>query len=189
MSELVSYALTTVAKVKTYLGISVSTDDTLLERLINFATDFIEEYCQRRFFKTIYEEIYDGDGFDGVLYLNQYPVTEIIKIEQNDGTTDNPNWTRLNEGEDYEKYLNEGKIYFYNQVKGKRNYKITYEAGYTIIPHDLEGLCQRLVGRLYEKRQSEGHASEGLGPVNITWGKFIDDEDRLILERYKKVSI
>lgn len=190
MSEIVDYALTTIAKAKTHLGISGTDDDTLLERIVNYATDFIESYCDRRFDKTTYSnELYDGDDFDYWLYLKNLPITTLTKIEQNNGTTDEPDWDELDEGDDYEKYLTEGKIYIYDRVTGKRNYRVNYEAGYTTIPYDLEMLCIRLVARIYEKRKSEGRSAESLGPANISWESFIKEEDKMTLNKYKKVNI
>ena len=55
-------ALTTVANVKTYMGISTSTDDTLIETLINNVSDQIERWCDRTFVATTYTEFLDARG-------------------------------------------------------------------------------------------------------------------------------
>ena len=59
---LASNALTTVAAVKTYMGISSSTDDDLLESLINNVSDQIERWCDRTFAATSYTEYIDAFG-------------------------------------------------------------------------------------------------------------------------------
>ena len=53
-------ALTTVADVKTYMGVSGSTDDTLIETLINNVSDQIERWCDKKLAATALEEFIDG---------------------------------------------------------------------------------------------------------------------------------
>jgi len=53
-------ALTTVADVKTYMGVTGSTDDTLIETLINNVSDQIERYCDRKLKESSFEEFIDG---------------------------------------------------------------------------------------------------------------------------------
>jgi len=91
---LLDYALTTLARVKTFLGISGTSDDELLTSLINndelltslinSCTDFIENYCDRRFKQKAYtNELYNGNGTNKLL-LKNYPVDEssTFKIEE-----------------------------------------------------------------------------------------------------------
>jgi hypothetical protein len=57
---LASNALTTVADVKTYMGVTASTDDTLIETLINNVSDQIERWCDRKFVASDFEEFIDA---------------------------------------------------------------------------------------------------------------------------------
>ena len=59
---LASNALTTVAAVKTYMGKTSSTDDTLIETLINNVSDQIEKWCDRVFVAQQFTEFLDGRG-------------------------------------------------------------------------------------------------------------------------------
>jgi hypothetical protein len=68
------YSLTTLANLKSYLGISVSTDDTILERCIDRASAAIESYTARQFLSRRYYEIRDCYGANR-LALKQYPVS------------------------------------------------------------------------------------------------------------------
>jgi len=53
--SVISNALTSLALVKQFLGITTSTNDALLENLINYVSTFIETSCgKRRFLKTTY---------------------------------------------------------------------------------------------------------------------------------------
>jgi len=69
-------ALTTLANVKEYLGITSTDYDTLLANLILRAQAQIESYCQRTFDSADYRVIYNGDN-SSELCLNNYPVTKI----------------------------------------------------------------------------------------------------------------
>ena len=59
---LASNALTTVADVKTYMGVTSSTDDTLIETLVNNVSDQIERWCDRQFAATTFTEFIDARG-------------------------------------------------------------------------------------------------------------------------------
>jgi len=162
-----------------------------IDDLIDQMTDFIQKECGGRVFNLVAydKEIYDGDDFDRELFLDQYPATEISKVEHNNGTTKDPNWEEDTEGEDYEKYLEEGEIHFHTKYLGKRNYRITYKAGYATIPYDLQNLCIGLVARKLEKRKSEGVRSENLGGASINWGDLLNEDDKLILDNYRRMII
>ena len=78
----IDYALTTVANVKLYIGIPSATTqyDALLDELINSATQYIENYCKRRFKLTTYtSEGYDGNNSQ-YLFLKNYPIVSVASI-------------------------------------------------------------------------------------------------------------
>ena len=106
-----SFDLTSVAKAKTFLDITVSTYDTLLEYLIKYSTDFIERYCNRRFMQTAYtDEEYDGTGTK-YLVLKNYPVksTATFTLERNKVEDNTDDWEDI-DAEDYWVDYNEGII-------------------------------------------------------------------------------
>lgn len=59
---LASNALTTVEAVKTYMGNTSSTDDDLIETLINNVSDQIERWCDRVFVSQTFTEFIDARG-------------------------------------------------------------------------------------------------------------------------------
>lgn len=71
-----AYALTSLATLKSYLGISSSTDDAILERSIDRASAAVERYCGRLFLTRDLVEWHDTFGHDRVV-LKQRPVTEV----------------------------------------------------------------------------------------------------------------
>ncbi len=197
---LTSYALTTVARVKTRAGISVSTFDTLLETLICAVTDWVESYCDRRFVLTQYtNEVYSGDGQRFVV-LKQAPITELTSAQYRVGTPDNPTWTDFLASE-YEIVGDgsSGMIRIYNSAPhGTNNLRFTYKAGYTLnlttitsnnMPLDLVDLVEKIVVKSFKKRQSEGKSSETAGEAQVTWDKEMNKEDYLTLNRHKRVFL
>ena len=74
-----SSALTSLANVKQYLGISSSDDDALLENIIDRATEWVESYCDRKFKQATYYEWHDGLG-GRQLRLNNWPVNYVQSV-------------------------------------------------------------------------------------------------------------
>lgn len=73
--------------------------------------------------------------------------------------------------------------------KGNMNIRITYYAGYPVIPDDLEQACLKLVKYIYEK--NENVTSEKLGPYAISFSgtNDIPVDVKAILDAYKKVVV
>ncbi len=76
-------ALTDLATVKTFLGITDASKDALLNLLIPAVCAQIETYCGRKFDEATYKERVWSPGGD-VLYLPNYPVTELRRIMLDD---------------------------------------------------------------------------------------------------------
>lgn len=185
--SLVSYALTTVDRQKNYMGISslTATQTTVMENLINMATNMIESYCGRRFMETTYtEEVYDGPRSERIL-LNNYPVNtrEDFKLERNDSSANEDAWNELNDT-DYFVYYDEGVVNLTgrsNFILYTRKYRVTYTAGYdfdnaaTFLAEteagDVEMACWMMVSQWWLTRKSiPGTTSERLGDYSFTLG-------------------
>jgi len=72
-------SLVTLANFKTYLGITVATDDTILEQAIDRASNAIRSFCGRNFVSATYREFYDSFGAHR-LALKQNPVEKVIFV-------------------------------------------------------------------------------------------------------------
>lgn len=176
-----SYALTTLAKVKDQLDITSgdTTNNAVLEQLINAATDTIERYCGgRRFKRTTYtNEKYDGNG-DKSIKLRHWPVTTLTSFQFLTGDFGSDNW------EDFDSDFynietgdsrNGGVIYSQVTIpKGVDNIRVTYVAGGDIdgadaIPDDIDQACIDYVVFMFNKRKAAGVKSESLGDRSITY--------------------
>lgn len=198
---LLSYALTTVARVKTFMGISVATYDTVLEYMVNSVTDFIENYCDRRFKETTYtNEEYDGNGTKKLL-LKQYPVDTAgtLTLAQRDSIDNNSSWTTI-DSEDYFVKAN-GLIEYANGFfhKYPLHYRMTYTAGYDydnaasylsdVGAGDLEWACWELVRNAFENRKTPDNVkSESLADYSITYMDITMTNGRIkeVLDKYKR---
>lgn len=180
--------------VKDYLEISGTTYDTLLTSLITRVCAWIEGYCDRVFDSTVYtDEIYSGGK--KFLFLKKYPVSAITKIKYKSGSNSNPTWTAFTV-DDYDLIDNRklrragGWAPGVNTVwpQGVNNIRVSYTAGYTTLPSDLEQLIIELAAKKFNQRKSDGMSSEGVEGVNINWTRALSPEQKLVLNKYKKVT-
>jgi hypothetical protein len=73
------YALTSLANLKSWLGITTSTDDAILEASIDRATSRIESYLERNIRERTYTEWRSGAGVD-MIRLYQWPVSAVSNV-------------------------------------------------------------------------------------------------------------
>ncbi len=197
---LLSYALTTLARQKSYLGISVSDHDALLETLINAATQFIEDYLGgRRLKSTIHtEEKYDGSGTKRLL-LKHFPVTVFTLLEKNTSSLNEDKWETV-DAEDYWTELVSGIIKAnFLFIKEPERYRATYTAGFLIdfgnstdsnnhtLPLQLEFACNELVGKMFNLRQAGGYREVTIGAMNVRMMKeaLTSPQVKQALDKYR----
>lgn len=199
---LLSYALTTLARTKTFLGISNNTNDGLLTSLINAVTVFIERYCDRRFLQTAYSnEVYNGNGTNK-LVLKNYPVSSsaTFTLQRRDSVDNQSSFSTI-DSEEYFVENTPGIVHYVNRIFERlvQHYRITYTAGYNFDnaatyledagAGDLEYACWKLVGKLFNQRNSDSNVeSESLGDYSVSFRKeaMADKEIKEILNKYKR---
>lgn len=190
------HAWTSLADTKTFLGISGSGDDTLLESLIDSCTDFLEKRLGGRRIvipSSDYVEIYDGDlERDGKRYLtlDQWPITTLTSVEYNSGTPSAKVWNTEN-ANNYERYDEEGQLFYYGGLPiTRRGIRITYSAGLAAntaaVPTDLRLACQKMVGKEYQKRKAQGETSESVGSASTSWSLHLDPIIEDALKPYRR---
>lgn len=140
-----------------YLQAKISTipdaDQTRIENLINAASLHANSHTKRKLLARDYTEDYDGQALNE-LVLNEYPVNSITSIyidADRDFTSD----TELTD--DYYIYYDDiGVVVRTNGVftKGRKNVRITYNAGLTTIPEDLKQSAAEMVLWLLKRETS-----------------------------------
>lgn len=197
----VAHALTTRDRVKDKLpNVSNTNFDTLIDRLIDSVTDFVETVCDRRFLKTTYtQEIYDGRNDSGssktTLRLKNFPVDSnaTFTLEYKTGTN---TWTAF-VSTDFVVDYDSGIVHMVDGSfpNGFRNIRATYDAGYGIdfttpanhtLPYDITEAVEELVIRKFKKRENYGRSSQSAGNDQISWLDSIDKEIMEVLHRYQK---
>jgi uncharacterized phiE125 gp8 family phage protein len=184
-----SNALTTVAVCKAQLDIPTgdTSVDALLERYINSASEQIERYCCRKFKSSSYTETRDGSR-SNELMLKNFPVTAISSVKHDPerafgASTElaatayaliEPNTLRRHSG---------------TWAQGSQVLQITYTAGFSTIPADLEDACIMLVELRYAKKsdRSLGRTSSGKQGESISYTEGWPKEVTDILDSYKVI--
>lgn len=198
MATLVSYAIVQLDVLKEALQLTGTTHDERLNGYINRATDIIESYIGFRPYLTTYtNEVYSGVG-SRELTLRHWPVTTLTSLSNATGDFSNPNWEAI-DSSDYSLKTNandRGIVYLGGFYQGVNNYRATYTAGYTTIPHDLQEAAIEMVSYLFNRRRvTPGLRSESLGKYSYSLDpigglgiiKFLGLN--AILDRYRTVPV
>ena len=141
--------LITIADLELFLGKTITggDDEALYTYLITAAQAEADRVTHRSLESASYTETYDGTGTDEI-YLNNYPVTTMTKVEY--GTpfdlTSNPR----DEIEDTDYVLDDeiGSLTFlFNSAEKKQMFSIQFTAGYTALtcPDDLKVILMTMV--------------------------------------------
>lgn len=187
--------LTTLTKVKAYLGISGTSQDTLLSSLITSVSAGIESFCGRTFASTSHTEYYDGDNKDKI-FLRNYPVTSLTSVKYQGGTWDNITWFDY-PSSGYLLTAEYARLSFAGALPCITNYlQIIYTAGYLIdfdnegtgthtLPYDLTQIVTELVSTNYNTRSSGGINTMSTEGQSITFStQSITKDYQTRLARY-----
>jgi len=187
--------LITIADVKTFLSISGSTYDTLLQDLVTQVSYFLESYCDRQLIDLNASITEIMDGGDSTIMLKSYPVKTVVSVSINTGPLDNPNWFALSAS--YYNYRAEnGSLYVIcGTPKGRQNLKVVYTAGYKVadstypVPFDLQLAARSLVAKFYQKRMAQGVLNENIGGASVNWNEEMDPTIVRMLEPFKRMTL
>ena len=156
-------ALCQLADVKTFLGITTTATDTVLQSLITNVSATIESFCNRVFAQATYTDTRNGTGKDR-LFLANGPVMSVASVTV-DGFTIPPAPNSISYGfvaDDLMLYIRPGGTpSVFN--KGVQNCTVVYTAGYAVIPPDVAQVCIEIVAFHFAKRDRMDKASETLG--------------------------
>lgn len=190
-----TYALTDLDKAKSYRlaqGEELNTTPEqvdLLKNLINVYSTMFEKYCDRLFKSRTHTEYHDGEGRD-FLMAKEYPIVSITSIY------DDSAWAwgedTLIDSSSYRFserliVLSQSATCFGNY---RQNVKLTYVAGYTTIPYDLEHSCISEVIKSFDNITSLGLDSASFGDVSesFTPAAFLP-QTKTVLNNYKRREV
>lgn len=143
---LTSNALTTLATLKSVLGISGSTEDDNLNRAINVASQRIQNFLNRKlYYQAVTDEPQPGNDAT-MLYVDVYPIVSLTSITEDDATVAATSY-EVSDADHGEIYRSSGLWSWngrsYNSINRDpawddetyNYYKITYTGGY-VLPKD-----------------------------------------------------
>lgn len=200
----VVHALTSKAKVKSFLGITDSNSDAIIDELISYITDFVESMCGRRFIETVYSnEVHDSKRQQD-LFLRNYPIASVSAVEYRSGTYATPVWVTYTT-EHYLLYGAEGFIHFAGKLPHvPQGVRASYTAGYKIdwsnelnlalhtLPFDVAMVATELAANLLETRKNQGVQSmstEGQSVTLVDVQKQVTQKQISVLSKYKAYRI
>lgn len=149
-----TYALTTWARTKYLLNLP-DTDQTLVEYLINSASEMAEYHARRKLAARAYTTDLDGPG-GTTLLLPNYPINSITSIyEDTDREFDSDT---LTDSDDYGYYSDEGIVERYSGswTTGKKALRITYNGGLSTVDSRLQDAVIEVVAWNLKRYRGSG---------------------------------
>jgi hypothetical protein len=150
--------LTTTAAVNLWLG--ANTTDPSIPGLISAASAFFTTQADRFILNDWYTETYDGPGHDSIILL-QSPVTGIqfvtldgLAIQYTANSWENGFMLDL-----------DGVITLTSGVfrRGRRNVQVSYSAGYTTVPLDVQQAVTEIVAYWIRGKDRIGQKNKSIG--------------------------
>jgi hypothetical protein len=189
--------------------------DTVLTRLINWATNYINNECGRP--GGFVQQTYVNDTYSidnprqKFLLLRNTPVFSLTSLQYRAGTPTNPSWTDFIPDQfelvdprtdpiSGQTWYPSGMVRVYGVLPRiySNMIRATYVAGYPVnwanpedhnthwLPGDLTNVCESLVVRRFTRRQLAGQSSQRIGDASTTWRNDIDAEDVDVLGQYRQ---
>ncbi len=168
-------ALVSLVEAKTFLKITATSENSVIEDFINRASIWANDYTGRRLKYRSLTDFYDGDG-SNILSLNEYPIAfGVSSLLIDDYSVTSPDMII-----DFPRGLIklENGLSF---VKGFQNITVVYNAGYVIapdsgipnLPETIKEAVLLYVGHLYRRQYADqkfGVQSETIGDRTTTYG-------------------
>jgi hypothetical protein len=149
--------LTTLADVKAWLQTGQNpfpaTDDTLLQRLITAASQFIQSWLNRQIAAADWQELRDGTGGQLMVLANS-PVAAVLSLTI-DGLAIPPATTDGGFDAGYTFTPTELALRGYVFTRRPQNVIVTYTAGYPTSPPDIAQACIELVCQGHERGRQD----------------------------------
>jgi hypothetical protein len=200
-------ALTTLETAKEYLGLVDDNRDNEVERLINAASQMIENYCGRKlYYGEVTETVY-GSGTP-VILLSRYPVVDISEVGYYNNVLPVSEYD-LVDGDLVVANTGAYGLWQRGSYRTPFAYTVSYFGGYVTpqqalgdaasdspvgltrtLPYDIEEACLQLVATL-ESRQAAGAVTDyRVGQVAERYASTpIPTPTTLVLEPYRAIRL
>lgn len=166
----------------------VCTDDVMLSRLISQTSQYIKGQTQREITLNTFSEYYSTENNLKKICLNEYPVQNVYSVSINGKavdqslTLDSPGWTLQ---------APNTIVFRHTSVPSAVNsLYVSYSAGFSQVPQDLETACIELTAWRYRERDRIAQQNKSIGGESVG---FITDKSNYphvtaIINDYKRVT-
>lgn len=176
--------LATLADLKTYLGIAVTTADAELTRMLVMASTVVEQFLGRTLTQAAFTERRSGACTD-VLSVRNGPVTAVASLTI-DGEA-----ISASDGTSAGYYFQDDEIYLLGGLRfnsGRKNILLTYTGGYTTIPADIAHATIEIAAQAYREKEWVGYQSKSLAGETVAFTRSgLPDSARLALQPYRRM--
>lgn len=198
-------ALTTLANVKLWLGIATgdTSQDALLEELINIVSDSIQNFIDRDLRQQEFEENINGSG-NSLINTRNYPIVSIAEVKINDIVIPSTDYELTSDdakrGQIYREFgwNQKGTCIGLNNDFGRqlRNISLKYTAGYVLpadpqttprtLPYDIEGIVKTLVSNEFTQITNGVGNLKRLteGALTYEWINGLTDSQQSVINSY-----
>lgn len=190
--------LFTLEQVRTWVGITDAADtsqDTVLERIADAVSAFLERETLRVFVSRTVTEILDGDG-GKMIYLRHFPLTAFTSLTIRRSPTDASPETISTDS--YRAKLSTGQVDVHSTYvsRGVANVTAVYTAGYAAqgaagLPQDIVRAGLDLVKLIYDEKahNAVSASSVSLGGMNFMLKPSWPSHIQKTIDNWKRVSI
>lgn len=184
-------AYTTASDVKTYLGITVTTDDTLLGSLITRAQSIIDEYTGRTFEAKTETKYYDAANVDGrTLYLYADDLLTVITLTNGDGVVIAPANYRLEPRNHSPKWgISLDKDTSWSFPDSDSEISVAGTWGYAATaPNNIVHACIRLAAFIYRQKDTTADVDRPMmtGDGVTIMPSQLPKDVQMILDKYRR---
>ena len=166
-----SATIVTLQAAKDYLRVDYSEDDTLITSLIEAARIRLEQYASVAMTPRTLKVVAYVDEFIELPYA---PINTISLVEYWDGAA----WVTLELGNYRVIGDTYKKVYFTSPIMS--DFRFTYTCGYATTPESMKTALLKMVGDLYEYRESSVESSKPSANLTTAYE---------LMKPYKRVSI
>lgn len=163
--------LVTVAEYKAYAGISSNTQDATIAVLVQKVSHLVKGICRRTFTDYVDDykvDISSGPSYGNKIVLRETPLIQMASVEYSEDY--GRNYITLAEYDQYVVAADEDAIEITDialqSIKKTNAFRITYNAGYEVIPEDLKLAVFDLVG-YYIRNDAAIHSHKSIGANTV----------------------
>lgn len=178
-------ALTTLAAVKTYAGVTGTATDDVLNALITGVSGFIRAWLNRDITTNSYDIRRSGRG-TFAMQLPQYPITAVAAVEIDSlSIPAAASWGKTGFSFDTEQIVLSGHCF----TRGNSNVRIQFTAGYAMVPDEIAQACNELVTLRFRTRDKLEISSKSLAGETVSFTqKDMPASVATVLRNYRLVA-